>query len=68
MKGWRQALLDLDELLASWTVDFIEQEHGQALVLADCLSSQWTESVAPRAWLKNVVYAPMAPDATSFLQ
>ena len=37
-------------------------------MFADCLSSQWTEAVTLRAWLQQVVYAPMAPDVTSFLQ
>ena len=65
---WGQPRAWTDELIASWTIDFIKEQHGQSLVFADCLSAQWTEGVTLRAWLKNVVYAPMAPDVTSFLQ
>ena len=65
---WGQPRAWTDELIASWTIDFIKEQHGQSLVFADCLSSQWTEAVTLRAWLQNVVYAPMAPDVTSFLQ
>ena len=54
--------------MASWTVEFIRREWGQSLVFADCLSSQWTEAVCLRAWMENVIWAPYAPDVTSFLQ
>ena len=37
-------------------------------MFADCLGSQWTETVMLRAWMQDLVYAPLAPDVTSFLQ
>ena len=51
---WGQPRAWTDELIASWTIDFIKEQHGQSLVFADCLSAQWTESVTLRAWLQNV--------------
>ena len=65
---WGQPRAWTDELVASWTVEFIRREWGQSLVFADCLSSQWTEAVCLRAWMENVIWAPYAPDVTSFLQ
>ena len=51
---WGQPRAWTDELIASWTVDFIEEQYGQAVVFADCLGAQWTEGVALRARLKNI--------------
>ncbi len=65
---WGQPRAWTDELIASWCVQHIRAEWGQSLVFADCLASQWTESVCLQAWLQNVVWAPYAPDVTSFLQ
>ena len=65
---WGQPRAWTDELIASWTIDFIRAEYGQAVCFADCLSSQWTESICLKAWLENVVWVPYAPDVTSFLQ
>jgi hypothetical protein len=65
---WGQPRAWTDELIASWTIDFIEEQYGQSLCFADCLSSQWSSSVLLRAWLKGIIWAPMAPDVTSFLQ
>jgi len=57
-----------DEKIASWTVEHIAREWGQALVFADCLASQWTEAVTLRAWLEQVIWTPYAPEVTSWLQ
>ena len=65
---WGQPRAWTDELIASWTIDFIRAEYGQAVCFADCLSSQWTEAICLKAWLENVVWVPYAPDVTSFLQ
>ena len=65
---WGQPTAWTDELIASWSVEFIKAQYGQSLVFADCLSSQWTEAVCPRAWLEQVIWAPYAPDVTSYLQ
>ena len=45
---WGQPRAWTDELIASWSIDFIAEQHGQSLVFADCLSSQWTESATLR--------------------
>ena len=42
--------------------------YGQCVVWADCLGSQWTDKVLLRAWLRNVIWAPYAPEVTSTLQ
>jgi hypothetical protein len=68
LEVWGQPRAWTDELIASWTIDFIREQYGQSLCFADCLSSQWSPSVTLRAWLKGVIWAPMAPDVTSFLQ
>jgi hypothetical protein len=65
---WGQPRAWTDELIASWSIDFIHEQFGQSVVFADCLSSQWSPSVTLRAWLKGIIWAPMAPDVTSFLQ
>ena len=65
---WGQPKAWTDEIIASWTVDFVADEYGQSLVFADCLSSQWTPAVCLKAWLRGIIWAPMAPDVTSYLQ
>ena len=50
---WGQPRAWTDELIACWTVDFIEEQFGQSICFADCLSSQWTEKVCMRAWLRG---------------
>ena len=65
---WGQPRAWTDEKIASDVVEFIKDQWGQALVFADCLSSQWTERVLLRAWLNNVLWAPYAPEVTSTLQ
>ena len=59
-----------DEIIASATLDFVTEQTPakQSIILADCLSNQWTPSVMLKAWLKNCIYLPYAPDVTSFLQ
>ena len=54
--------------MATWTLEFIREEYGQALAFADCLASQSAEAACLRAWLCNIIWAPYAPDVTSFLQ
>ena len=49
-------------------LEFIGQEYGQSLAFGDCLASQWTEAACLKTWLKNIIWAPYAPDVTSFLQ
>ena len=50
-------------------VEFLANECGRpSLVFADCLSSQWTSSVLMRAWLENLIWAPYAPEVTSWFQ
>ena len=46
----------------------VEEEYGQSVVMADCLASQWTEAVLLRAWLRNIMWVPYAPEVTSTLQ
>ena len=65
---WGQPRAWTDELISVWVVEFIKREHGKALVFADCLSSQWTPSVLLRAWLEQIMWAPYAPEVTSWLQ
>ena len=65
---WGQPRAWMDELISVWVVEFIKREHGRALVFADCLSSQWTNAVLLRAWLEGILWAPYAPEVTSWLQ
>ena len=66
---WGQPRAWTDELIATWMVEFLANECGRpSLVYADCLSSQWTASVLMRAWLENMIWAPYAPEVTSWLQ
>ena len=44
--------------MATWTLEFIREEYGQALAFADCLASQWTEAACLKAWLENIIWAP----------
>ena len=64
---WGQPKAWTDEVIASWIVEFISAEWGQAMVLSDCLAAQWTEPVLLRAWLHQVIWTPLAPDVTSYL-
>ena len=64
---WGQPKAWTDEIIASWIVEFIGKQYGQSLVISDCLSAQWSEPVLLQAWLSQVVWAPLAPDVTSFL-
>ena len=65
---WGQPRAWTDEKIASWMIEFIASEYGQCLAFGDCLASQWSEAVCLRAWLSGVVWAPDAPDVTSWLQ
>ena len=65
---WGQPRAWTDEKIASWMIEFIASEYGQCLAFGDCLASQWSEAVCLRAWLSGVVWAPYAPDVTSWLQ
>ena len=49
-------------------LEFIGQEYGQALAFGDCLARHWADGACLKAWLENVIWAPYAPDVTSFLQ
>lgn len=50
-----------------WSVEHLYAKLGQAVVLCDCLRSQWTEQVLLKAWAHQQVWLPLAPDTTSFL-
>ena len=65
---WGQPRAWTDELISVWVVEFIKREHGKALVFADCLASQWTQAVLLKAWLEGILWAPYAPEVTSWLQ
>ena len=65
---WGQPRAWTDELIAIWTIEFIKAQHGRALVFADCLAAQWTQASLLRAWLEGIIWAPYAPDVTSWLQ
>ena len=65
---WGQPRAWTDELISTWVVEFIKREIGHALVFADCLASQWTSGVLLRAWLEGIIWAPYAPEVTSWLQ
>ena len=64
---WGQPKAWTDEIIAAWVVEFIAEQYGQCLVLSDCLAAQWTEPVLLQAWLSQVIWAPLAPDVTSYL-
>ena len=57
-----------DELIAAWMLEFIGQKYGQALAFGDCLASQWTEAACFKEWIEYIIWAPNAPDVTSYLQ
>ena len=65
---WGQPRAWTDELISSWLVDHIHSEWGQAIVQLDCLGAQWSEPVLLQAWSKNLIWCPLAPDTTSYLQ
>ena len=65
---WGQPRAWTDELISCWVVEHIASEWGQSIVQVDCLAAQWSEPVLLEAWLRNVIWCPLAPDTTSYLQ
>jgi hypothetical protein len=65
---WGQPRAWTDELISCWLTEFIEAEHGQAIVQLDCLGAQWSEPVLLEAWSRGLIWCPLAPDTTSYLQ
>ena len=65
---WGQPRAWTDELISAWVVEHIRNEHGQAVVQLDCLASQWSEPVLLQAWLQGLIWCPLPPDTTSYLQ
>ena len=46
-------------------INDIRAEFGQALAFADCLSSQWTEAVCLREWLRKWLRDPCGGNSES---
>ena len=65
---WGQPRAWTDELISCWLTEFIEAEYGQAIVQLDCLGAQWSEPVLLEAWSRGLIWCPLAPDTTSYLQ
>ena len=65
---WGQPRAWTDELISVWAIEHIAECCGQSVVQLDCLASQWSEPVLLQAWLKNLIWCPLPPDATSYLQ
>ena len=55
-------------MISCWVAEHISNEFGQSIVQLDCLAAQWSEPVLLQAWLKNLLWCPLAPDVTSYLQ
>jgi len=65
---WGQPRAWTDELISCWVTEFIEAKYGQAIVQLDCLGAQWSEPVLLEAWSRGLIWCPLAPDTTSYLQ
>ena len=65
---WGQPRAWTDELISVWVIEHLAATYGQAIVQVDCLASQWTSAVLLKAWSESLIWCPLAPDSTSYLQ
>ena len=65
---WGQPRAWTDELISTWVIEHIKAQYGQSIVQVDCLAAQWSEACLLRAWCENILWCPLSPDVTSYLQ
>ena len=68
VRVWGQPRAWTDELISTWVIEHIKLEWGQAICQVDCLASQWSKPCLVKAWDEGILWCPLAPDVTSYLQ
>ena len=68
IRVWGQPSGWTDEVFTTWMSSYVKRELAPdgCLQIVDCLGSQWSEPVLLQAWMKNMIWCPLAPDTTSY--